>query len=258
LVTIGSWAAGGAVDAPLSVTLAFAAGFLLVAVSVPVSLSGPDVGAYRTVTLHDFFGPRLVAVHPSAVFVNAVEPDSATVNIPVAVPPELVNVNVWDAVFPACTIPKLKLPLADGDHASTGTEPVVAGCATVGATSTSAATARPIPVRTSCPIALPSGPVVPPQPHRWIITRAMPYFNDRCRGHGTEPASRVSSSQPPTSPRPSTGCMKQVRARTRAALDFHRYPAKGLSAEIWLRPEFAASRTPLSLHEQNAPTGSPA
>jgi hypothetical protein len=51
-----------------------------------------------TVTLHDFLGPRLVAEQVSAVFVNALDPVSATDSAPVPVPPLFRSVNVWEAV----------------------------------------------------------------------------------------------------------------------------------------------------------------
>jgi hypothetical protein len=66
------------------------------------------VGAYSIVTMHDFFGPRLVPVHVSAVFENT-DPVKEIVSADEAPAPELVNVNVCDAVLPAtaATAPKL-------------------------------------------------------------------------------------------------------------------------------------------------------
>ena len=57
------------------------------------------------VTLQDFFGPTLTAVHPSAVLVKAVEPVSVILSAPVAEPPEFVSVNACDAVCPTTTVP---------------------------------------------------------------------------------------------------------------------------------------------------------
>ncbi len=82
-----------------------AAAFLPLAASVAVSLWPAAVGLYTTVTLHDFPGPRLVAVQASAVFVNAADPVSATVSAAVAEPPEFVSVNVCDAVWQTTTVP---------------------------------------------------------------------------------------------------------------------------------------------------------
>jgi hypothetical protein len=95
----------GAVLAPVSEAVATAAGFLPDARSVALSLAPAVVGAYRTVTLHDFLGPRLLAVHVSAVTENADEPVSETLSAPVAEPPEFVSVNVFDAVVPASIVP---------------------------------------------------------------------------------------------------------------------------------------------------------
>jgi hypothetical protein len=78
---------------------------LLVAVSVPVSLAPAALGLYWTVTFHDFRGPTLVAVQVSAVFVYAADPDSATVSAAVALPPELVSVNVCDTLWSTLTVP---------------------------------------------------------------------------------------------------------------------------------------------------------
>ena len=82
-----------------------AAGFLLDAVSVPLSLDPAAFGAYRTVTLQCFFGPRLVAVQVSAVFENA-DPGKDTVSAPAAEPPVFFNTKVCDAVVPASIVPK--------------------------------------------------------------------------------------------------------------------------------------------------------
>jgi hypothetical protein len=50
--------------------------FMPNAISVALSLAPSVVGAYWTVTLHDFLGPRLLAVHVSAVTENADEPSA--------------------------------------------------------------------------------------------------------------------------------------------------------------------------------------
>ena len=96
----------GQSTAPLPVRLmvAVAAGLLLVAVSVALSPL-PVVGAYWTVTVHVFFGPRLVAAHVSAVFVNAADPDKAIFSALVAEPPEFLSVNVWVGLSPIVTRP---------------------------------------------------------------------------------------------------------------------------------------------------------
>jgi hypothetical protein len=94
-----------AVLAPVSEAVATAADFLPDARSVALSLAPAVVGAYRTVTLHDFLGPRLLAVHVSAVTENADEPVSETLSAPVAEPPEFVSVNVLDAVVPESIVP---------------------------------------------------------------------------------------------------------------------------------------------------------
>jgi hypothetical protein len=85
---------------PVRDALATAADFLPITLSVALSLAPSLIGAYCTVTLHDFCGPRLAAVHVSAVVENADAPVSDTVSAPVAAPPELVSVNVCDAVVP--------------------------------------------------------------------------------------------------------------------------------------------------------------
>jgi hypothetical protein len=94
-----------AVLAPVSEAVAIASRFLPDALSVALSLAPAVVGAYRTVTLHDFLGPRLLAVHVSAVTENADEPVSETLSAPVAEPPEFVSVNVLDAVVPESIVP---------------------------------------------------------------------------------------------------------------------------------------------------------
>jgi hypothetical protein len=94
-----------AVLAPVSEAVAVGLGFLPDALSVAVSLAPAVVGAYWMVTVHDLFGPRLLAVHVSVVFENADEPVSETVSAAVAEPPEFVSVNVFDAVVPASIVP---------------------------------------------------------------------------------------------------------------------------------------------------------
>jgi hypothetical protein len=87
--------------------MALAAGFSPVAVRLAVAAATHALvaGANCTVTVHDFSGPRLVAVQLSAVMVNAAEPDNATVSTALADPPELASVNVCDAVWPSVTCP---------------------------------------------------------------------------------------------------------------------------------------------------------
>jgi hypothetical protein len=95
---------GGVVSLlPLSVMLELTGGFLLIAVSVAVSLA--PVPLYWTVTLHDFPGARTFAVQLSAVFVNAAVPESVTISAPVAMPPVLLSVNFCAAVWPTATVP---------------------------------------------------------------------------------------------------------------------------------------------------------
>src|SRR5215210_1423156 len=76
------------------------------AVNVPLSLDPALLGAYCTVTLHDFFGPRLTAVQVSAVFENTADPLSNTFSAAVATPPEFVSVNAFRRVVPESIVPK--------------------------------------------------------------------------------------------------------------------------------------------------------
>jgi len=89
---------------PVSVRLALAAGFFALAKSVAVFEPAAG-GAYRTVTAQDFTGPRAIAVQLSDVTENAVEPESMTFSVPVPEPPELVSVNVCDALAPRVRAP---------------------------------------------------------------------------------------------------------------------------------------------------------
>jgi len=57
------------------------------------------------VTLHVFFGPRLVPVQVSAVLMNAEEPDRVIFSAEVSVLPELVRLTALDTVWPACNEP---------------------------------------------------------------------------------------------------------------------------------------------------------
>ncbi len=86
---------------PVRVRLAFAAGFLLVATRVALSVPCV-VGAYSTVTWHGWVGSTVAPAQLSAVFVNAAAPVSVTVT-PMTLPFELVSVNVCEAVSPAVT-----------------------------------------------------------------------------------------------------------------------------------------------------------
>jgi hypothetical protein len=77
--------------------------FLLVAVSVAVT-APTLLGANCTAMVHDWPGPRLIALQVLAELVKALEPDRVTLNTPLA-PPELVSVNVWEAVWLVVTGP---------------------------------------------------------------------------------------------------------------------------------------------------------
>jgi hypothetical protein len=85
--------------------LAVAPAFFPVAMNVAVSVWPAAVGAYSTVTAHDFFGPRLVPVQASDVIENASEPESATFSAPDAEPPEFLSVKAFEAVCPGVTAP---------------------------------------------------------------------------------------------------------------------------------------------------------
>jgi hypothetical protein len=93
--------------APFSVKLAVADGLLLVAVSVTLSFCPALVGAYWMVTAQDVFGFSFAPVQVSPSLLNAEELVTVTLRAAVAVPPELMSVNVWDAVWPASRVPKL-------------------------------------------------------------------------------------------------------------------------------------------------------
>jgi hypothetical protein len=95
----------GGVLFPVSETLALAGGFLLEAVSVALSVEPAAVGSYWMVTLHDFLGPRLVPVQPSAVTEKAEEPVSVTLRALVPLPPEFLSVNVCEEVVFASIVP---------------------------------------------------------------------------------------------------------------------------------------------------------
>jgi hypothetical protein len=76
-------------------------------IAVRLVLSLPPDPLYRTVTVHDLLGPRLVPLQLSTVFVNALgDPetgDSVIASAPVAAPPEFVSLNVLSAG--AVTVP---------------------------------------------------------------------------------------------------------------------------------------------------------
>jgi hypothetical protein len=78
---------------------------LLVAVSVALSVWPLVAGAYWTVTLHDLFAFTLAPLQVSPILVNAEEPARVILSAEVAMLPELVSVNVWDAVWPAFRVP---------------------------------------------------------------------------------------------------------------------------------------------------------
>jgi hypothetical protein len=130
---------------PVSVIVAPAAGFLLVAVNVAVS-PAVVVGAYWTMTVQCFFGPRLIAVQASEVIVNADDPDREIVRALDAVPPEFVSENVCDGegLWPIVTVPKSYVPtLVVGDQANDGGDdfaPTDAGESSTTAAATSTAT----------------------------------------------------------------------------------------------------------------------
>lgn len=87
---------------PVSVMRAVAPAFLPVAVSLAASVRPAAVKAYRTATVHDFRGPRLVPVQRSAVLVN---PAPEAVRAAEAEPPEFLSVNVCDFA-PEASVPK--------------------------------------------------------------------------------------------------------------------------------------------------------
>ena len=91
--------------APVNDEVATASGFLLAALRVAPLFAPAAVGAYWTVTLQDFFGPRLAPVQVSAVFAKAAEADRVTVRAPVAPLPWLVSTNVWKATVPESIVP---------------------------------------------------------------------------------------------------------------------------------------------------------
>jgi hypothetical protein len=57
------------------------------------------------VTLHDVFGFSFAPLQVFPILVNAEEPVKVMLSAAVSVPPELVSVNVWDAVWPAAKVP---------------------------------------------------------------------------------------------------------------------------------------------------------
>ena len=87
---------------PVSASAAVAALFLprtaRVAVTVPAL-----AGANRTVTVHVLPGARLL--HVSPVMVNAADPVSVTVSLPVADRPELARANVCETDCRTVTCP---------------------------------------------------------------------------------------------------------------------------------------------------------
>jgi hypothetical protein len=78
---------------PDSESVVRAVGFLPIAFKLAVTAPVP-VGANCTVTVHDFRGPRLVALHVSDVIVSADPPDNATFNAELALPPVFFSVNL--------------------------------------------------------------------------------------------------------------------------------------------------------------------
>jgi hypothetical protein len=88
---------------PLRVRLELSA--LPLAVSVALSLYPLLFGAYSMVSVQDLLGPRLLPLQRSWVIVKAEGPDSVIESLPVALPPQLVSVNVTDFVVPAASVP---------------------------------------------------------------------------------------------------------------------------------------------------------
>jgi hypothetical protein len=77
--------------------------FLLLALSVAVSLWPEPVGAYWTVTAQDGFLPSRAPVQPSLVIENAGEPERLAVSTPEFLPS--VSVNCCDDVSPELSVP---------------------------------------------------------------------------------------------------------------------------------------------------------
>jgi hypothetical protein len=138
---------------PVSMRLARAAALLPAASSVAGALTPDAIGAYRTVTMHDFLGPRLVPVQPSDVTVNVPGPDNETFSAADAEPPVLVSLNVWGLVSPTPTVPKSKLPVVAGDQLIDGGPPAFPAVANTN--SADATTAAATMVRTNTRITHP-------------------------------------------------------------------------------------------------------
>src|SRR5262245_33693581 len=97
--TAGPSAVNSSAALPVSVRSAVPAAFLPLALRT-ASL-GPDVvGAYSTVTVHDFLGPRLVPLQLSSLTESSGASVSVTVSAAEADPPEFVSVTVSAAVVP--------------------------------------------------------------------------------------------------------------------------------------------------------------
>ena len=90
--------------AAVSATVAVAAGFALAEVSAAVK-APLLAGANCTVTVQVPLAARLVPVQVSPVMVNAAEPVSVSVSVPVAWLPVLASVNVCETGCPVPTCP---------------------------------------------------------------------------------------------------------------------------------------------------------
>jgi hypothetical protein len=89
---------------PVSVTDELAVDLLPLAVSVALSLSVLPLNEYVTVTVHVYFGPRLVPVQVFAVMLNRDDPDSVIFRAAVADLPEFVSVKIL-FVEPLVSVP---------------------------------------------------------------------------------------------------------------------------------------------------------
>src|SRR5215468_3951658 len=155
--TLGIVANAGEAFALAPARVRLAVPVLPVAVSVALSVWPGVAGAYCTVTLHDFFEPRLIPVQVSAVLVNADDPAKVTPSIPLTLP-EFVRVNTWDTFWPAFTVPKLYvLGEVVGDQLSTAV-PLAVAHPVVGNSNTTEALAATAARRIKPRIAFPRFP----------------------------------------------------------------------------------------------------
>ena len=84
--------------------MAVTAGFILAAASVAVPAAALE-GANCTVIVQVPPAVRLMPVQVSPVMVNAAAPVTVSVSAPVAEPPELASVNVFEIACPVPTCP---------------------------------------------------------------------------------------------------------------------------------------------------------